>query len=60
MNDIVTIIDEKEYLKLMVRFVPKALCNGNKEGQDAIIRLCMECFHHGMMLQRDGKLEIKL
>ena len=60
MSDTITINNEKDYLRTIVRFVPTTLYKGNKEAETAIIRLCVECFEHGMTLQRDKKLEITL
>ena len=60
MNDVIVIADAKEYLKFMVRYTPQALCKDNKEAEYAIIRLCMECFEHGRILEREGKLEVNL
>jgi hypothetical protein len=60
MSNSIAILTEKEYLKMMVRFVPKTLCKDNKEAESAILRLCMECFEHGRILEREGKLEVQL
>lgn len=55
-----TILKRDDFLKLLVRTVPKILCKDNKEAEQAIIRFAMECFDQGIELERNGKIEIQL
>jgi hypothetical protein len=60
MGETATITKRDEYLKLLVSTAPKSLSLGIFEAEQAILRLCMECFDQGIELERNGKIEIKL
>lgn len=55
-----TITKRDDYLRLLVRIVPKALLNGNREAEQALIRFAMECFDQGIELAQNGSIEIQL
>lgn len=57
-NEYITVEEYNQYLRLLVRLVPDVLYKGNKKAEQALIRLCMECFEHGIEFEKNGKLKV--
>lgn len=56
----VLIEQQKHYLMMMVKLVRESMCKDNKEAEASIVRLCMECFEHGVEFERNGKVTVCL
>lgn len=60
MPESLTIEEQKHYLMMMVKLVPEVLYKGNKKAEDALIRLMMEVFNHGVEFGETGKVQVYL